>query len=53
VVDVSEEGVTVRPIPDVTTIILGALAVIGLALLTARGAGANGRRLFAFLRPGE
>jgi uncharacterized spore protein YtfJ len=52
VVDVSEDGVEVRPVPDATAIALGAMALVGLLLLTRRGGGGGGllrRRLTGML----
>lgn len=43
VVDVSENGVEVKPVADTTTIVLASLAVIGLGLL-ARGSGGGALR---------
>jgi hypothetical protein len=52
VVDVSDRGVNVRPVPDITAIVIGVLAVAGLALLTARGRpAADGKRLLSVLKP--
>jgi uncharacterized spore protein YtfJ len=42
VVDVSEAGVSVRPVPDLTSIALALLAVIGITVLTTRGRGSGG-----------
>ena len=52
VVDVSDAGVSVRPVPDVTSLVLGLLALLGLRLMVGRvGGGAAGRRLMGRLRP--
>ena len=39
VVDISDAGVSVRPVPDVTSLALGLLALLGLRLLVGRGGG--------------
>ncbi len=51
VVDVSEAGVSVRPVPDVTNLALGLFALLGLRLITGRaGSGAASRRLMGQLK---
>ena len=52
-VDVSESGVNVRLVPDVTTIALALMALIGLALITRSGGNGLGRRLLPFLKSGQ
>jgi uncharacterized spore protein YtfJ len=42
VVDVSDNGVEIRPVADTTSIVLGVLAVLGLVVLTRRGGGGGG-----------
>lgn len=52
VVDISETGVEVKPVPDVTTLAVGAMALAGLMLLTRRraGDGAVRSRLLGMLK---
>ncbi|HXH21685.1 MAG TPA: hypothetical protein VNN10_06620 [Dehalococcoidia bacterium] len=38
IADVSESGVVVRPVPDVTMLALGLMALIGLRMISGRGA---------------
>jgi uncharacterized spore protein YtfJ len=52
-VDISETGVSVRPVPDVTTLILAMIALAGLALVTRGGRNGIGRRLLPFLRSAQ
>jgi hypothetical protein len=49
VADVSESGVVVRPVPDVTALALGVMALVGLAMLRRRGGGGERRRLMSLL----
>lgn len=52
--EISESGVNVRPIPDVTALALGAMALIGLRMISRRGGVAGDRvargRLLRLLR---
>lgn len=48
VVDVSDQGVTVRPVPDMTTILLAFLALLGIGIIATRGR--PGGTLLRFLR---
>jgi uncharacterized spore protein YtfJ len=50
IADVSESGVVVRPVPDVTALALGLMALVGLAMLRRRGGGAERRRLMGLLQ---
>jgi len=53
VVDISDAGVEVRPVLDLSNIILATLALVGLALVTRRsGGGFARRRLLGAIRPG-
>ena len=47
VVDVSESGVDVRPVLDMTTIILAVLALLGLGLISRRGRNSAAERRLA------
>jgi uncharacterized spore protein YtfJ len=53
IVDVSDQGVAVRPVIDVTRLALAGLALLGLGLLTTRGkpGGILGRTLSGSMRP--
>ena len=58
--DISDQGVRIQPVPDVTRIALAFMALLGVRLLTGRRAGSAGpaekaarRRMFASLRPGR
>ena len=48
VVDISDEGVNVRPVPDVTTIVLAFLALLGIGIIATRGR--PGAGLLRFMR---
>lgn len=37
IVDISDEGVSIRPVPDVTSIALALMALLGVAILATRG----------------
>jgi len=41
VADISESGVVVKPVPDVTALALGMMALMGLRMLSRRGSGQN------------
>jgi hypothetical protein len=48
-VDISEGGVNVRPVPDITTLVLAMLALLGVAIVATRGR--PGAGLLRFVRP--
>jgi uncharacterized spore protein YtfJ len=48
VVDITDEGVTVRPVPDATALSLAGIALVGIALFVLRGRPPGG--LLRFLR---
>jgi uncharacterized spore protein YtfJ len=48
-VDISERGVNVRPVPDITTLALAMLALLGIAIIATRGR--PGAGLLRFVRP--
>jgi uncharacterized spore protein YtfJ len=49
IAEVSETGVKVKPVVDVTSLALGLMALIGIGFLSRRGAGRTaGRRLMGF-----
>jgi uncharacterized spore protein YtfJ len=48
-VDISESGVNVRPVPDVTTLALAMIALLGVAIIASRSR--PGAGLLRFLRP--
>jgi uncharacterized spore protein YtfJ len=48
-VDISEDGVNVRPVPDITTLALAMLALLGIAIIATRGR--PGAGLLRFVRP--
>jgi uncharacterized spore protein YtfJ len=48
-VDISEGGVNVRPVPDITALTLAMLALLGVAIIATRGR--PGAGLLRFVRP--
>jgi uncharacterized spore protein YtfJ len=50
VADISEDGVRVQPVPDVTALALGVMALIGLRMLRRGRGGGSGRRFMGWLR---
>jgi uncharacterized spore protein YtfJ len=48
-VDISEGGVNVRPVPDITTLVLAMLTLLGVAIIATRGR--PGAGLLRFVRP--